>query len=474
MIFRATKRLAEAEAFQAEREREIKAEREEIARTLQDLSAISAGQFMSVVAHAGHDGEMLSAFPGLRQSVTALADTLVNQSTKNLDTLVELSMNNCEAGIGAGKLLESSRTQARDAHAIAAASTEMAASIAVIRDASSAASSDAECLNSTMESTGVDIREVSNAMDNIAGSVKQTSNQIMDLNSAAREIEDILQTIDTIAKRTNLLALNASIEAARAGETGKGFAVVATEVKHLAAQTSTATVEIRSRIDRLQQEMTRISDLMDKCVDAVGVGTNRMALLAERFSDGGQRAVSVCARMNEVANILAQQTTAVEEVSSGISKIADVANSNVQAVTRLTDAIGGNDAKISAALNAMAASDFPGKVVRLACADHVMWKKRLIDMSVGRTKLNAAELADHRSCRLGKWYYGQGGTEFAGEKSFVELEGCHEAVHRHGIEAARRFNAGDVQGALTEIERVDEASQIVLQRLDELKRTPRR
>ena len=84
--------------------------------------------------------------------------------------------------------------------------------------------------------------------------VTTANTRMTDLSQAADEIGEIANLIQTIAQRTNLLALNASIEAARGGEAGRGFAVVASEVKELAMQTSNATSSVAEKITAKQAD----------------------------------------------------------------------------------------------------------------------------------------------------------------------------------------------------------------------------
>jgi methyl-accepting chemotaxis protein/putative methionine-R-sulfoxide reductase with GAF domain len=98
------------------------------------------------------------------------------------------------------------------------------------------------------------VTETINALDEIKHSVGLSFDAIQRLAANSTRIENIVNVINDITKRTNLLALNASIIAAQAGEYGKSFGVVADEIRNLSLQTGHSTGEITSIIEEIMSE----------------------------------------------------------------------------------------------------------------------------------------------------------------------------------------------------------------------------
>jgi methyl-accepting chemotaxis protein len=407
----------------------------------------------------------------LSDAVGRLLERLASGASRDLDRVVNLSIQGSETAISTARLLYASREVDKRTQTLAAASEELVASIGQIRTTAQAATVDAAAMRGSAEQGMSTADSASAAMSRVGTTAKLASEKITALSEASEAIGAIVSSIDAIAKQTNLLALNAAIEAARAGEAGEageGFAVVATEVKGLSQQTSRATVDIRARIDQLRPDIRTIVEAVSDCTHAAEDSRDVVASLGEAMAGVGKQVSSVTGGMADIAGILNQQTDASREIAQGISSIAAMTEQSVEQVGAISNQLDVVHGLVGAALQDLSNFSFENKIPRLAKADHVIWKKRLADMAVGRVTLKADELADHHSCRLGKWYYSDASRDSRSHHAFALLEKPHALVHQHGKHAAKLFEAGDLPGALQEIQRVEAASTEVLQLLDQL------
>ncbi len=405
----------------------------------------------------------------LSDALGRLLERLASSASRDLDRVVNLSIQGSETAISTARLLETSREVDMRTQTLAAAGEELVASIGQIRATAQAATTgDAEEMRASAEHGMSTADSASAAMGRVGATANLASEKITALSEASEAIGTIVSAIDAIAKQTNLLALNATIEAARAGEAGKGFAVVATEVKNLSQQTSGATVEIRTRIEQLRVDIQTIVEAMSDCTKAAVESRDVVASLGGAMASVSKQVSSVTTGMAEIAGILNQQTDASREISQGISSIAAMTKHSVEQVVTISNQLDVVHALAGDELQNISNFSFENKIPRLAKADHVIWKKRLADMAVGRVKLKADELADHHSCRLGKWYYGDASRDCRSHSAFSLLEKPHALVHQHGKQAAKLFEAGDLPGALKEIQNVEAASKDVLELLDQL------
>jgi twitching motility protein PilJ len=110
-------------------------------------------------------------------------------------------------------------------------------------------------------------------MNEIRSQIQETAKRIKRLGERSQEIGGIVKLIDTIAERTNMLALNANMQAAQAGEAGRGFMVVAAEVQRLAENAKEATHQISKLVNNIQVETGDTIAAMDNAIEEVVDGS---------------------------------------------------------------------------------------------------------------------------------------------------------------------------------------------------------
>lgn len=159
-------------------------------------------------------------------------------------------------------------------------------------------------------------------MEETARQIVSAAERVDELEKQSVQIQEIVSMIQSIAKQTDLLALNASIESARAGEAGRGFAVVADEVRGLAEKTNTSADDISSILTKIREQMQQVS--LD-----VGVASSKAKESASRSRDVGEalklidtRSGLVAGAMEDIANAAREQSTAGHEIAHQVETVA--------------------------------------------------------------------------------------------------------------------------------------------------------
>jgi methyl-accepting chemotaxis protein len=185
---------------------------------------------------------------------------------------------------------------------------------------------------------------------NLADVVRGSAVNIESLGTSSKDIGKIIQTIETIAKRTNLLALNAAIEAARAGEQGRGFAVVADEIANLAEQTSNATKQISSMLDQILTDIGNATNLMYASSNRVDEGIKLADAAGVALEEIMQSSQSVLDRISQIASSTEEQSATSLHILSSVENIASTASQSAQETERVAATIN-NLAAVTGQLN---------------------------------------------------------------------------------------------------------------------------
>lgn len=146
----------------------------------------------------------------------------------------------------------------------------------------------------TMEVSALELHDLIALIQGLGEDVTRFSNAMADVMSAS-------QTIDSIARSTNMLALNAAIEAERAGAAGATFAVVAAEVKKLAQDTRHATDKITGTVHSLGIEAGHFMSQVEKGVEQSRNAQRHFEAIDASIQQAGRLVRDVASKADAIA-----------------------------------------------------------------------------------------------------------------------------------------------------------------------------
>ncbi len=248
----------------------------------------------------------------------------------------------------AGEMSSTAEQSSSQSRVVASASEEASGNVATVAAA-------AEELSTSIEEIGKSVSASTAAVAQVNEKSEAAEQKVQSLTEFSARIGDIIEVIDGIAEKTNLLSLNATIEAQRAGDAGKGFAVVANEVKQLAMRTTQATEEVSQQIGDIQtatketatalqgirdsvNSLTEISTAIAAAIEEQSAATQEIARNVEQAASGtrnvAENIVSVEKAANDTGASAGQVLSASKDLNLQSVKIRDFVNdflSNVKA-----------------------------------------------------------------------------------------------------------------------------------------------
>lgn len=286
-----------------------------IARPMQRLAdearRVAAGDLDAprVIAADGEVWRVTSVFGLLHERLAGLVrkvldagahvhgatDSLQRTSTRSESTAAEQ----------AAALNETSATTeelARSARQIAASAGSVLELSRRTLEAAQQGQSDATAFQAAVDRMKQDNRSIAGAVDRLQRRVQQ--------------IGRIVELINAVADRSDLLALSAELEGTRAGDVGRGFSLVGAEMRRLAENVLESTAEVEELIAEIRDATVRTAE-----------ATERGSHLTERGTALADEVTSSLSRVAELALETSNQvrtiTLATQQQQSGTDQLAE-------------------------------------------------------------------------------------------------------------------------------------------------------
>ncbi len=140
--------------------------------------------------------------------------------------------------------------------------------------------------------------------------INEVISRIKEVDTQSERLLEANALIASIARQTNLLAINAAIEAAHAGEAGSGFAVVADEIRKLAETSGSQSKVIASDLKSIKTVIDSVVSTTDKA--------------AKSFENMNARIADVTQLQDTILGSITEQSAGTNEILLATTEINDI------------------------------------------------------------------------------------------------------------------------------------------------------
>jgi methyl-accepting chemotaxis protein len=164
------------------------------------------------------------------------------------------------------------------------------------------------------------------------------ADSVVRLNKRVQQVGRIVEFIDGIADKSDLLALNAELEGTKAGEVGRGFSLVAAEMRRLSESVMSSTREINRLIDEIRDATNAAVMATEAGVKATDAGS----ALARQVTESLDRIVDFANQTTDAVKAITlatlQQQGGTDQLASAMSDILRSTQNALGATAQMSSA----------------------------------------------------------------------------------------------------------------------------------------
>jgi hypothetical protein len=179
--------------------------------------------------------------------------------------------------------------------------------------------------------------------------MESTVEAIAEITRSVEGIWEMIEVINGVASKTNLLSMNASIEAAHAGDAGKGFSVVASEIRRLAEATAENAKRISSTLRTVADQMGSTSRITQSTGTVIHGMIQDIGGVASSITELINSLHEMSVGSSQITTALVSLRGVTEEVRDSCGQISDATRGVGEAMTRIGSLSRENLKKIGAA-----------------------------------------------------------------------------------------------------------------------------
>ena len=308
-----------------------------IARPLQQVAdeagALARGRLDAARLIPG-DGEVWlisNVFSRLKERLVRLVSRL-SAATARIGTaarVLKQASSASEAGAAeqAAALNQTSATTeelAQSARQIASSAASVQELAQKTLEAAESGLSTSDAFRAAIERMRQDNRSIAAAVERLAGRVQQ--------------IGRIVDVINTVADRSDLLALSAELEGTRAGEVGRGFALVATEMRRLAENVLESTAEVEELIGEIRTATRQTSEATERARVLTESGTALADEVSRALTAVAHSARQTSDAVRTISLATQQQQTGTDQLAEAMADILGITQQSLANTRQLTAA----------------------------------------------------------------------------------------------------------------------------------------